>query len=179
MFLLEHLDQTIKKAKGQIANILTLMNLGLGALSIIFVLQNELRMGLLFITIAAVCDRLDGAAARRFQCTSEFGKQLDSLSDIVSFGVAPALLIHQAILHEFGSVGAIFAIIFIICGAIRLARFNVMESHGFFVGLPITAAGCILTFSSLLVPMLEAYSFMFITVILALMMVSSFKVRKM
>ncbi|WP_100372197.1 CDP-diacylglycerol--serine O-phosphatidyltransferase [Bacillus sp. FJAT-45037] len=179
MFLLEHLDQTVKKAKSQIANILTLINLGLGALSIVFVLQNELRMALLLITIAAVCDRLDGAAARRFNATSEFGKQLDSLSDIVSFGVAPAILIHQAILHEFGSVGAIFAILFILCGAIRLARFNVTESNRYFVGLPITAAGCILTFSTLLVPFLEPYSFMFITIILALMMVSTFTVRKM
>ncbi|MDT8861456.1 CDP-diacylglycerol--serine O-phosphatidyltransferase [Alkalihalobacillus sp. MEB130] len=179
MFLLHQLDHTVKKLKGQIANALTLLNLGLGAFAIMFILQNELRLGLLFITIAALTDRLDGAAARRFNSTSEFGKQLDSLSDIISFGVAPAFLLYQAILFSFGLPGMFVTIFFIACGAIRLARFNVMESTGYFVGLPITAAGCILTFQLLLVPYISAFYFMIITLVLAILMISSFTVRKM
>jgi CDP-diacylglycerol--serine O-phosphatidyltransferase len=179
MFLLHQLDHTVKKIKGQIANALTILNLGLGAFAIMFILQNELRLGLLFITIAALTDRLDGAAARRFNSTSDFGKQLDSLSDIISFGVAPAFLLYQAILFTFGLHGMFLTIFFIACGAIRLARFNIIESTGFFVGLPITAAGCVLTFHLLLVPFIAAPYFMFVTLILGILMISSFRIRKM
>ncbi|ARK29276.1 CDP-diacylglycerol--serine O-phosphatidyltransferase [Halalkalibacter krulwichiae] len=179
MFLLHHLDHTLKKVKGQIANALTILNLGLGAFAIMFILQNELRLGLLFITIAALTDRLDGAAARRFNSTSEFGKQLDSLSDIISFGVAPAFLLYQAVLFLFGLPGMLLTIFFIACGAIRLARFNISENPGFFIGLPITAAGCILTFHMLLVPFIPAPFFMFVPLILGICMISSFKVNKM
>ncbi|WP_332633451.1 CDP-diacylglycerol--serine O-phosphatidyltransferase [Halalkalibacter flavus] len=179
MFLLHQLDHTVKKLKGQIANALTLLNLGLGAFAIMFILQNELRLGLLFITIAALTDRLDGAAARRFNSTSEFGKQLDSLSDIISFGVAPAFLLYQAILFSFGLPGMFVTIFFIACGAIRLARFNITESTGHFVGLPITAAGCILTFQLLLVPYIAPFYFLIITLVLAIFMISTLSVRKM
>ncbi|OLO38836.1 CDP-diacylglycerol--serine O-phosphatidyltransferase [Alkalihalophilus pseudofirmus] len=178
MFLLHHLDQTIKKIKSQAANLITLVNLGLGAMAILLVLQGELRTSLLLITIAAVFDRLDGMVARKMNITSELGKQLDSLSDIISFGVAPALLLYQGILFTFGMPGAFFAIIFIACGAIRLARFNVTESNNFFVGLPITAAGCLLTLSFLLIEWIPSYHFMFLTLILAFLMISPFKVKK-
>lgn len=178
MFLSQHLDVSVKKVKGQIANTLTLINLALGAFATIFVIQNELHIALLFITIAALCDRLDGAAARRFNCTSDFGKQLDSLSDIISFGVAPAFLLYQASLIVFGLPGILLTIFFIVCGAIRLARFNVTSNTSFFVGLPITAAGCILTFQLFVVPYFHPAYFMFITLILSVMMISSFKLRK-
>ncbi|WP_088102562.1 CDP-diacylglycerol--serine O-phosphatidyltransferase [Halalkalibacter urbisdiaboli] len=179
MFLLHQLDHTVKKMKGQIANALTIINLALGTFAIIFIIQNELRMGLFFITIAAVCDRLDGAAARRLNISSEFGKQLDSLSDLVSFGVAPALIIYQAVLFEFGFIGAFFAILFISCSAIRLARFNVIESDGYFIGLPITAAGCILTLNILMVEYVPNYIFMFVTMLLSILMISLFRIKKM
>ena len=178
MFLLHHLDHTVKKVKGQIANALTIVNLSFGAVAIMFIIQNELRLGLLFITIAALTDRLDGAAARRFNSTSEFGKQLDSLSDIISFGVAPAFLLYQAVLFSFGLPGMFLTIFFIACGAIRLARFNVTESTGYFVGLPITAAGCILTFHLLLIPFIVAPYFLIATLFLGICMISSFKVKK-
>ncbi|MBP3951351.1 CDP-diacylglycerol--serine O-phosphatidyltransferase [Bacillus suaedae] len=178
MFLLHHIDPTVKKLKAQIANTLTLFNLSLGALAIIFIIQDELRLALVFITVAALLDRLDGAAARKFNCTSEFGKQLDSLSDIISFGVAPAFLIYQASLYVFGYPGILLTIFFIICGAIRLARFNVTTNNQFFVGLPITAAGCVLTFQLFMVPYFHPAYFMFITLILSVMMISSFKLRK-
>ncbi|MGN7311784.1 CDP-diacylglycerol--serine O-phosphatidyltransferase [Alkalicoccobacillus gibsonii] len=178
MFLLQRLDSSLKKVKGQIANALTLINLGFGALAIIYVFHDQLRVGLLLIAIAAVFDRLDGAAARKFNATSELGKQLDSLSDIISFGVAPAMLMYQAALVEFGIPGAIFAIIYIMCGALRLARFNITESNQYFVGLPITAAGCILTFLTLFVNYIPNYVFMYVIIALSLLMVSPFRVRK-
>ncbi|WP_216829010.1 CDP-diacylglycerol--serine O-phosphatidyltransferase [Alkalihalobacterium elongatum] len=178
MFLLHHLDQSFKKIKSQAANLITLINLGLGAMAILFVLQGELRTSLLLITIAGVFDRLDGMVARKMNITSELGKQLDSLSDIISFGVAPALLLYQGILITFGMPGAFFAIIFIACGAIRLARFNVMETNGFFVGLPITAAGLLLTLSFLLIGFIPEYVFMFLTLILAFLMIGTFKIKK-
>ncbi|GAF66009.1 CDP-diacylglycerol--serine O-phosphatidyltransferase [Alkalihalobacillus trypoxylicola] len=179
MFLLQRLDNTRKKLKGQIANVLTLLNLTLGAFAILYTIQSELTLALLFIAIAAVFDRLDGAVARKFNATSDIGKQLDSLSDIISFGVAPALLIHEAVLVEFGFAGAFFAIVFIICGAIRLAKFNVSESTCYFVGVPITLAGCILTFTSLFVGFLPEFLFMFICLFLALSMISPLKIKKM
>lgn len=178
LFILQHLDQTIKKMRSQAANLLTILNLGLGAFAIIFVLQGQLYTSLLFICLAAVFDRFDGIVARKLNITSDLGKQLDSLCDLISFGVAPALLLYSAILFDFGTSGAIFTIIFIACGAIRLARFNVSEHHGYFVGLPITAGGCLLTISFLLVGALPAPAFMFITLILSFLMISTFKVTK-
>lgn len=178
LFILQHLDQTIKKMRTQAANLLTILNLGLGASAIIFVLQGQLTASLLFICLAAVFDRFDGIVARKLNITSDLGKQLDSLCDLISFGVAPALLLYSAILYDFGTPGAIFTVIFIACGAIRLARFNVSEYHGYFVGLPITAGGCLLTISFLLVDVLPPPSFMFITLILSFLMISTFKVKK-
>lgn len=178
LFILQHLDQTIKKMRTQAANLLTVMNLGLGAFAIIFVLQGQLYTSLLFICLAAIFDRFDGIVARKLNITSDLGKQLDSLCDLISFGVAPALLLYSAILFDFGTSGAIFTIIFIACGAIRLARFNVSEHHGYFVGLPITAGGCLLTISFLLVGVLPAPAFMFIILILSFLMISTFKVTK-
>ncbi len=178
MFILQHLDQTIKKFRSQAANLLTIVNLSLGAFAIIFVLQGELYTSLLFICLAAVFDRFDGIVARRLNITSDLGKQLDSLCDLISFGVAPSLLLYSAILTEFGTPGAIFTIIFIACGAVRLARFNVSDHQGYFVGLPITAGGCILTISFLFVDVIPDPAFMFIIIILAILMISTFKVKK-
>jgi len=93
---------------------------------------------------------LDGTIAKLTKSVSEFGKQLDSLCDLVSFGTAPAALIYKAHLHEpgaadswVGRTGSVVAIVFVICGALRLARFNVYQSErrDYFVGLPIPAAG--------------------------------------
>ncbi|OIJ16196.1 CDP-diacylglycerol--serine O-phosphatidyltransferase [Anaerobacillus arseniciselenatis] len=178
MFILQQLDHTIKRIRSQAANLLTIVNLSLGAFAIIFILQGELYTSLLFICLAAVFDRFDGIVARRLNITSDIGKQLDSLCDLISFGVAPSLLLYSAILAEFGTAGAIFTIIFIACGAIRLARFNVSEHHGYFVGLPITAGGCILTVSFLFIGVIPNPVFMFIIIILSILMISTFKVKK-
>ncbi len=178
MFLLDVFDQTIKKLKTQTANVLTLTNLGLGGYAIIVGLNGNLRLSLLLIFIAALLDRFDGMVARKLHIESELGKQLDSMSDIISFGVAPALLLYQGILFEFGAPGIFFTVFFIGCGAFRLARFNITENEGFFTGLPITAAGCLVTLSFLAIPFLPAPTFFFLIIILSFLMVSSFRLRK-
>ncbi|MDQ0975764.1 CDP-diacylglycerol--serine O-phosphatidyltransferase [Bacillus niacini] len=179
MFLLDVFDSTIKKLKSQTANVITLTNLSFGGFAIIFALEGNLRLSLLLIFIAALADRFDGMAARKFNIESELGKQLDSMSDIISFGVAPALLLYQGILNEFGGPGSFFTVFYIGCGAFRLARFNITESNGYFTGLPITAAGCLATLSFLAIPYVPAQTFLFIIIILSFLMVSPFKLRKM
>jgi len=178
MFLSDVIDQTIKKLKTQTANLLTLTNLSLGGFAIIFTLNNQMNVSLLLIFLAALTDRFDGMVARKFNIESELGKQLDSMSDIISFGVAPALLIYQGILFEFGAPGSFFTVLYIGCGAFRLARFNITDNNGYFTGLPITAAGCIATLSYLFIPYIPPHSFIFIMLLLALLMVSTFKLRK-
>nr|WP_263325649.1 CDP-diacylglycerol--serine O-phosphatidyltransferase [Neobacillus sp. Marseille-Q6967] len=179
MFLLDIFDSTLKKLKTQTANVITLTNLSFGGFAIIFAMNDNLRLSLLLIFIAALADRFDGMAARKFNIESELGKQLDSMSDIISFGVAPALLLYQGILHEFGFPGAFFTVFYIGCGAFRLARFNITENNGFFTGLPITAAGCLVTLSFLAIPYLPSHIFLFIMIILSFLMVSPFKLKKM
>lgn len=178
MFLQNVFDQTLKKLKSQAANIITLSNLFLGGFAIIESLNGNLHLSVLLIFVAALLDRMDGMAARKFQIESELGKQLDSMSDIISFGVAPALLLYQGILSEFGAAGSFFAILYIACGAIRLAKFNITEGNGYFTGLPITVAGCIATLSYLLIPYLQPQVFFYIITTLSFLMISPFKIKK-
>ncbi|MBP2241708.1 CDP-diacylglycerol--serine O-phosphatidyltransferase [Cytobacillus eiseniae] len=178
MFLSDVLDQTFKKIKAQLANALTLTNLSLGGFAIIYTFKGEFNLSLLLIFVAALIDRFDGIVARKLNIESALGKQLDSMSDIISFGVAPALLIYQGILFEFGDPGAFITIFYIGCGAFRLARFNISENNGFFTGLPITAAGCLATLIYLAIPYVPSPLFLFIMIILSILMVSPFKLRK-
>ena len=178
MFLLAAIDHTIKKLKMQLANILTLLNLSLGGFAILFVLNDQLNLSLLLIFLAALADRFDGMVARKLNIESELGKQLDSMCDIISFGIAPALLLYEGILIEFGAPGAAFTIIYIACGAFRLARFNISENNGYFTGVPITVAGCIATLSFLAHPHIDSIFFVFLMIILSILMVSPFKLKK-
>jgi CDP-diacylglycerol--serine O-phosphatidyltransferase len=109
-------------------------------------------MGSVFILVALVADGLDGRAARFFGVAGEMGKEMDSLCDLVSFGVAPGILAYAYYLHEFGYFGWIAAIFFALCGMWRLARFNVNAGtlHGYFMGLAIPAGGCFVSTSTLL-----------------------------
>lgn len=178
MFFSDVLDQTVKKLKSQTANLLTLINLSLGGFAIIFSIGGHLNLSLLLIFIAALADRFDGMVARKLQIESELGKQLDSMCDIISFGVAPALLLYQAILHEFGGPSSFFTVFYIGCGALRLAKFNITENNVFFTGLPITASGCLLTLSYFAIPYFPPQTFLFLIIILSILMVSPFKLKK-
>lgn len=128
-----------------IPHFFTLLNLAFGVFSIMLTMQGEFEKASLCVIGSLVADGLDGRLARLFKADGEFGKELDSLADVVAFGTAPAILLYQMVLKEFGYVGMAFAVIFPMCGALRLARFNIIKTSGFFQGVPITAAGTLLS----------------------------------
>jgi CDP-diacylglycerol--serine O-phosphatidyltransferase len=126
-----------------IPNMFTAMNMFCGFLSIINAASGEYIYSCWLIIIAAVFDMLDGTMARLTKSSSALGVQLDSLSDLVSFGVAPAFLIYKTHLIYFDSMGIIISSLLMIAGGLRLARFNVQLvgfSKTFFTGLPIPSA---------------------------------------
>lgn len=133
-----------------IPNILTTGNLFSGLASVVLVSHGKFEAAAIAILIAMIFDVLDGTSARLTDSTSEFGVEYDSLSDLISFGLAPGFLIYVWALKSPGMLGAAVMFAYVACGALRLARFNVMGSSGdsrFFTGLPIpAAAGFIATF---------------------------------
>lgn len=137
--------------KQLIPNACTSANLFFGMCSILSTFQNDLFMASIFILLALVADGLDGRTARFFGVSSELGKEMDSLCDLGSFGVAPAILAYQFCLSSYGYLGWLVAIFFALCGMWRLARFNVNTAvvHGYFMGLAIPAGGCIVASTTL------------------------------
>jgi CDP-diacylglycerol--serine O-phosphatidyltransferase len=128
-------------------NLVTSSSLFCGFFAIISSIQGRYEAAAIAIVIAAVFDGLDGRIARFTKTTSFFGVEYDSLSDLVSFGVAPAVLAFLWALQPFGRLGWLAAFMYVICGALRLARFNVEKSNEQslnFKGLPIPAAACFL-----------------------------------
>lgn len=124
-----------------IPSLLTTINLLLGILAILWAAQKPADAALLVVA-GMVLDGLDGRTARFLHAESEFGKELDSLSDVVTFGVAPAVIMYHAVLNQLGWAGLVVAVLFPMCGALRLARYNVQRgARDYFIGLPITAAG--------------------------------------
>jgi CDP-diacylglycerol--serine O-phosphatidyltransferase len=107
-----------------IPNVLTLAALCSGLTAIRFGLQEHFQLAVLAIIVAAIFDALDGRVARRLGVTSQFGAELDSLSDFLCFGVAPALVLYLASLKDGGALGWVVTLMFPICSALRLARFN-------------------------------------------------------
>src|SRR6476469_4574238 len=128
-------------------NLITLLALCAGLTAIRLAVENRLELALAAIVFAALLDGIDGRVARMLKGTSRFGAELDSLADFVNFGVAPALILYFWGLHEIKSVGWIAAMVFAICAALRLARFNVMIDDpnkpawagNFFTGIPAPA----------------------------------------
>lgn len=168
-----------------IPNLFTAMNMFAGFLSIISASQGKLIYAAWLIIIAAIFDMLDGLLARLTKSSSQLGVQLDSLSDIVSFGAAPAFLIYQAHLHSLDTIGIIISSTLLIAGGFRLARFNVQLigfDKEFFVGLPIPSSAITIAAFMLIYYDPEAgfktpYSFFVIplVLILSLLMVSRIK----
>ncbi|HEY7382032.1 MAG TPA: CDP-diacylglycerol--serine O-phosphatidyltransferase [Beijerinckiaceae bacterium] len=124
-------------------NLITLIALCLGLTAIRWAYEGRLEPAVYFIVIAAALDGVDGRVARALKSTSRFGAELDSLSDFVNFGVAPALVLYSFILHDLRALGWIVALVFAIAAGLRLARFNVMLDDpnrpewkkNFFVGM--------------------------------------------
>lgn len=129
-------------------SLFTSFNLGLGFWSVILSVHGQFAAAAWAIIGAMAMDIIDGRVARWTKTTSSFGIEFDSLADIISFGVAPAILMYQLVLHTMPRVGVAIALFFVVAGAMRLARFNVKaqegESTSHFVGLPIPAAAGIL-----------------------------------
>jgi len=130
----------MKYNKRIVPSILTMLNLFFGFFSIISAIEGKFVTASWLIFIAVLWDGLDGKVARFTNTESDFGVEFDSLTDVVSFGVAPGVLIYQVFLHKFGAAGIIAAFFPLLFGAIRLARFNVMtdgSEKSVFSGLPI------------------------------------------
>ncbi len=133
-----------------VPSIFTMLNLFFGFFAIVHALQDKFVTASWLIILAAIWDALDGKIARFTHTYSEFGVQFDSLTDVVSFGVAPSILIYKVALYKLGAIGVIISFLPLLFGAIRLARFNVNQD-GFekenFSGLPIPAmAGTLTTY---------------------------------
>jgi len=127
------------KLKNQVPNILTLINLALGFLSIIFSFNHQFTLSAVLILVAVFFDFLDGQIARTFHMESKIGIELDSLADLVSFGIAPAVMMHAIFQSD---VLMIILVFYVLASAFRLARFHVLKSkiEGF-LGMPITVNG--------------------------------------
>lgn len=157
-------------------SLLTVSNLVLGLLALFESFTHHTAQAALLVLVGMVVDGLDGRVARALRVESAFGKELDSLSDIVTFGVAPAAIMYVVILHRLGWMGLFVALFFPVCGALRLARFNVQKkTSNYFVGLPITAAGGILATMALYYNLLTPSTVILPTgmICLSLLMVSS------
>lgn len=133
----------IRISRSVVPNLFTVLNIFFGFLSIISAVNNQFSIAIWYIGFSAICDALDGVMARLTKSASEFGVELDSLADVVAFGVAPSFLVYKLALSQFGSLGTLIAAMPLIFGALRLARFNV-QLTGFdkdhFSGLPIPLA---------------------------------------
>ena len=145
-----------KNARMLLPNMLTLIGVCIGLTSIRFALSGEFHLAIIAIIFAALIDGLDGRIARLIKGTSKVGKELDSLTDMISFGVAPAFIMYFWKLNTLGRFGWLVCLIYVICVALRLARFNVNSNQepswrdNFFEGVP-SPAGGILVLTPLIV----------------------------
>jgi CDP-diacylglycerol--serine O-phosphatidyltransferase len=167
--------------KSSIPNILTFGNLIFGLLSLLTTFQANYKLSVIFILLAGIMDRYDGQVARLLKVSSDLGKELDSLADLVSFGVAPALLIFN--LYEFislGYLGYVCFLVFPVAGAYRLARYNSSKFDNVYTGIPITLAGMLVALYALMTLNREHNYPLTIIIILVLsyLMISKFQIKK-
>jgi CDP-diacylglycerol--serine O-phosphatidyltransferase len=164
-------------------NLFTAASIFSGIFSIISAVNGNFEKAAWLIMLSLIFDGLDGRVARLTNTCSKFGVEFDSLADMVAFGVAPALLMYLFVGHEFGRFGVVASALFVIFGAIRLARFNVMtvsSEPSVFIGVPIPTAA---VFVSLLVLLFQKYGFsreyglviMLLSILVSLLMVSNIR----
>lgn len=161
------------------ADVVTITSALLGFASIIMTLQGQIESALELILLAVIADGADGAVAR-YSGYGVLGANLDSLSDVISFGVAPAVVAFVSLSNLGYLLAGVFPGFFMICGTLRLARFNVTGKKDGFEGIPITAGGFIVAlfiFIKDLVPYFE-YSFAALLLVLSLLMVSTISYPK-
>lgn len=164
-----------------IANVITLSNMSLGILAMIMATDDHLFLAVALILLAGLLDRFDGMVARKLNITSELGVQLDSLSDLISFGIAPAFVVFMfkfSVHPKFMIIGGIVTVLYVLCGGFRLARFNVTGTvDDCYMGVPITLAGMLLALS-LLFENVSPVAYAGFMIILAFLMVSQIPIRK-
>ena len=148
-----------KKARMILPNAITLIGVCIGLSSIKFALDGKFAIAVIAILIASLMDALDGRIARLIKGTSKMGKELDSLGDVISFGVAPAFIMYFWSLQYLDKLGWFVCLIYVVCVALRLARFNISSSEepswkdNFFEGIPSPAGGIIV-----LMPLILSFS---------------------
>jgi CDP-diacylglycerol--serine O-phosphatidyltransferase len=146
----EGMQEARRKGIYILPNLFTTASLFSAFLGLLWAIEGRFELCALAILVSCVLDGLDGKVARATKASSEFGIQLDSLADLVAFGVSPAVMAFLWQTHAYGRLGMASSFLFLACGALRLARFNVHAIRGislsrkFFVGLPIPAAACVL-----------------------------------
>lgn len=166
-------------------NLVTTGNLFCGFFAIISAIKGEFTTAAYAIVAASFFDLLDGRLARLTRSTSKFGAEYDSLCDLCSFGMAPAILLHQWALYPFGRIGWLACFLFATCGALRLARFNVQANvieKSYFQGLPIPmaagiVASSVLAFTDLGINPIANVGLLAMAFLLAFVMVSTFRYR--
>lgn len=165
-------------------NSFTFGNMACGFLSIIFSAKGDFTTAAWLIVTATLCDALDGIVARLTNTTNQFGVELDSLADVVSFGAAPAFLIYAYQLYELSSIGVAVAIVFLLAGGFRLARFNTQLTNfdkEYFVGLPIPSAAItiasyvLLSANDLIFKLAFEEYIIYLTAVISLLMISRIK----
>ncbi len=175
----------MKITRAVVPSLFTILNAFCGFLSIVQTSQGNIHLAGWFILLAAIFDSLDGVMARITKSCSQFGVELDSLSDVVSFGVAPSFMVYAAYLHTLGTIGVLIAAMPLAMGAIRLARFNVQLvgfDKDYFNGLPIpmqaiTLCAFLLEYYVDGVGMtpVNANALIYLVIVLSLLMVSRIK----
>ena len=142
---------SVSKTRYILPSVLTLVGVCLGISSIKFAMDGNFIFAVLFLIVAAILDGLDGRVARLIKGTSNFGKELDSLTDFVSFGIAPAFIIYFWELNKLGKTGWLIVLFYAVCCVLRLARFNLTKfedkeewKNNFFQGIPSPAGGCLI-----------------------------------
>ncbi len=166
-------------------NLLTTVNMFFGFFAIIQSINGNFILAAYAIVAGAVFDQLDGRVARATNSTSRFGAELDSLSDLITFGMAPGLLLFLWSLEPFGRVGWLASFFYLACGALRLARFNVQATSvekAYFQGLPILmaagiVASSVLAFEDLALDAARSWGLLIMTFCLGFVMVSNFRYR--
>ncbi len=148
-----------KKSRVILPNILTLIGVCIGLTSIKFAFDGKFELSIIAVIVAGIIDGLDGRIARLIQGTSKVGKELDSLTDVISFGVAPAFIMYFWSMSTIGRLGWLISLIYVVCVALRLARFNVNSEtepswrDNYFEGIPSPAGGILV-----LMPLIFSFS---------------------
>jgi|TARA_B110001452_G_scaffold184597_1_gene155187 CDP-diacylglycerol--serine O-phosphatidyltransferase len=174
-----------KRTRYILPNIITLVGVCLGISSIKFSLDQNYDLAVIFILVAAILDALDGRVARLIKGTSEFGKELDSLTDFVSFGIAPVFIIYFWHLNNYGKIGWAITLIYSVCCVLRLARFNLIKNNenqkwkqNYFEGIP-SPIGAILILLPLIYEISDFYQVKdirffspFLTIFISILLIS-------